>query len=157
MRKTLKWALLLLTVAWCFFIWHFSLADADVSSVSSGRVTDTLNAALESLRASYRLPHDFVRKAAHFTEFLVLGVLLSVTLIAFRAKSISFVALPSVFAVAAIDEFLQIFSPGRAAAFPDVLLDTAGGVCGMLIVIGFAALFQRRGETRKSENPEKNS
>lgn len=40
-----------------------------------------------------------------------------------------------VFLSAAGDELHQYFVPGRYASFLDVLLDTWGGVCGMLFCI----------------------
>ena len=39
------------------------------------------------------------------------------------------------FRSATVDELLQFASPGRAPAFTDVLLDTAGGVCGWLTFV----------------------
>ena len=157
MRKIVAWTLLALTIFWCFFIWHFSLADASASDVSSGRVTETLNTALENLHTEFRVGQHFVRKAAHFCEFFALGILLSATLVAFRVKYAFYLSLPILFAVAAIDECLQLFSPGRAAALSDVLLDTSGGICGILLVFGAAIWCRWREENEKSEKPEKNT
>ena len=36
---------------------------------------------------------------------------------------------------AGMDEFHQYFIPGRFASFKDVLIDTAGGIAGILVII----------------------
>ena len=75
-----------------------------------------------------------IRKAGHFSEYLILAVLF----LRYRkhqgssGKSV-FYALLFVFLYASSDEFHQSYIPGRGPAFSDVLIDTAGGLTGVML------------------------
>jgi len=82
--------------------------------------------------------HALIRKAAHVTEYFVLGLLLLRT---FRGGSVSswswrwpIFALIVVALWAASDEFHQSFVSSRTASAGDVAIDTAGGVFAQLVV-----------------------
>jgi VanZ family protein len=47
-----------------------------------------------------------------------------------------------VFAYAASDEFHQIFVPNRTALVSDVLIDTSGGVAGLLLLWLWRKMFK---------------
>lgn len=75
-----------------------------------------------------------IRKAGHFSEYLILAVLF----LRYRKQQGSsgksvFYALLFVFLYASSDEFHQSFIPGRGPAFSDVLIDTAGGLTGVML------------------------
>ena len=81
--------------------------------------------------------HVLIRKAAHVTEYFVLGLLLFRT---FRGDSVSswswrwsFFALIVVVVWAAGDEFHQSFVPTRTASAVDVAIDTAGGILAQCV------------------------
>jgi VanZ family protein len=140
MRKYGKWILTAATVLWCAVIWQFSLAPDATSSATSGVVREFLNDALSSAGLSFQFTPLMVRKIAHFSEFFVLGALLFFTL---RAHGIPYYLPLSVTLgalVAAVDECIQIFVPGRGPAVSDVLLDTAGALSGALTLWGILAL-----------------
>lgn len=75
-----------------------------------------------------------VRKAGHFTEYLILAILF---LRFSKQRGLSgksaFYAVLFVFLYASSDEFHQSFIPGRGPAFSDILIDTAGGFTGVLL------------------------
>jgi VanZ family protein len=86
--------------------------------------------------AELRALHQGVRKLAHFTEYLVLSVLLYRALRGdqrwnVRAAGIAF-TLAGLYAVG--DEFHQWFVPGRTAAATDCLIDVSGAAAGQGIV-----------------------
>lgn len=108
--------------------------------------------------------HYYVRKAAHVTEYAVLGIL------ALRALRGSVRGMPSrtlwgmawllATAYAATDEFHQVFVPGRTPKVMDVMLDSAGAIIGIgLMVVAaqrtrtlrLADLAHRNAETLKAE------
>lgn len=135
-----------LSAAQIWFIFSNSLQTADDSSVRSGRLLTWLNRLLCSLRIDIVMTEHFIRKAAHFTEYTVLGVLLCVTLVLYlnkRLKAFS-AALIAGAAVAACDELLQRFSDGRSGQLSDVLLDIGGVLCGAAVVIGIVSLTVRK-------------
>ena len=89
--------------------------------------------------------HYAVRKAAHFTEYLILSVLLYRALRGterwnFRAATLALVVSAL---YAASDELHQLFVPGRTAAAADCLIDVSGAAAGQGLVAARARV-QRR-------------
>ena len=110
---------LALTVLWLCVIWGHSMMPAE----SSGNESNSLS---EWLMQYLPWMNDYViRKAAHFTEYAVLGGLVFG---AFPQRGRTAV-MESVFAgflAAFLDETIQLFSPGRSGQISDVWLDLAG-------------------------------
>ena len=76
-----------------------------------------------------------VRKAAHFIEYLILGILLYFILRVFNVSVInqSIYALFVVLLCAVLDEYFQSFL-ARTSSVSDVLLDFSGGLVGITCV-----------------------
>ena len=72
-----------------------------------------------------------VRKLAHFLEFTVLCWLVCKTYVVFGVSNRASDGYILLFCllVAVIDEYIQLFSPGRASMVKDVLLDFSGALC----------------------------
>ncbi len=111
------------------FIWIQSLLPGAVSAEESGFFARLL-AGLLGLETLPHWLHALVRKAAHFTEFGVLGALWSGY---GRRRPLRATWLYGL-GVAAADECLQFLSPGRGPAVTDVMIDYAGYLCGWLAV-----------------------
>jgi VanZ family protein len=81
-----------------------------------------------------------IRKAAHMTEYAVLGFLLLGALAGKRTEKYKVAAIQA-FAVAVVyassDEIHQYFVPGRACRIYDVGFDSAGALIGILIGMAF--------------------
>ncbi len=110
-------------------IFLFSAQTAAVSRELSAFFTEKVFGALG-------FTEHFVRKAAHFAEFAVLGALIMIFLSTFDIKRI-LCALISVLGsavYAAFDEFHQTFVSGRSGQISDVLLDACGAVFGVSLV-----------------------
>lgn len=91
-----------------------------------------------------------VRKAAHFGEYAVMGILIRVILyreFCGKKKKWFLVAVLWVLLSAAADEWHQYFVPGRCASIRDVLLDTSGGICGILLCSGIISIKKRPGKS----------
>ncbi len=113
-----------------------SLLPAGKSSQESSKILELLNGITEFLGMGRLFTHNLVRKCAHFAEFAVLSACLFGmyrTYIQSLLK-ISLFTSASYFIVAVIDECIQMFSPGRACQFTDVLVDCAGGTCALLFL-----------------------
>ena len=54
--------------------------------------------------------------------------------------------------VAITDECLQLFSPGRACAVNDMILDTCGATTGLLFSLAIFCLFQKVKKNGGSKN-----
>lgn len=136
-----KYLFPILTILWTAMIFSFSLQSGeDSSSISSGLgrwiVQTFLPFAEDLLLGNWEVVHLLVRKAAHFTEFLILGLLVSgsvsglVPCLRFRHKAIAWLICVL---VASCDETIQLFVGGRAGRVTDVLLDSCGALVGVLI------------------------
>lgn len=137
LRIVLTTALVLFT-AWIF---SNSLKVAQDSAAQSQGVTEKVQEVAQvvapgSFAATaqgedFKLLDAYVRTAAHFLEFMCLGVLSYWTYCAYTQKK-RWMFIPFVTSVLTglVDEILQIFSNGRAFEFADLLVDWSGALLG---------------------------
>ncbi len=133
-----------LTAAMMVLIFLFSTEDAEHSDRTSGSISRAIIPVVypdyeqktpETQREYYDSIQHVVRKAAHFTEYAILGALLRLCLESwFGRKKWVF---PSAWAAgtlyAVTDELHQLMIIGRSGQWTDVLLDSAGVLTGVLI------------------------
>lgn len=124
------WILLVLLLG---FIWGHSLQNGTVSQAESQSVLHLTLARWGSLPGMGYLNFYTIRKLAHLTEFAALGMVLS-GLAGFYGKRSLFSVLCWGACVGAVDEWIQLFSPGRSAQLSDVVLDTCGVLAGALVL-----------------------
>ena len=135
-----------LALAGCiWFIFSNSMAVADVSSVSSGRVLQLLQAVLRRLghpALAQRLTMHIVRKMAHFCEYTLEGFLLMLCMRVYSRHPLRHITVPMLAGVltALTDETIQLFSQGRSSQVTDVWLDSAGVLAGILTALVLMAL-----------------
>ena len=131
MKKRILDILILLNLA---LIWGNSMLTGLSSEAVSGGILALLGRFLPVLLTE--AGHTLLRKAAHFSEFALLGLLYCgrhrlvkgeapVHLMGFGL------------AVACIDETIQIFTPGRASSLIDVWIDASGFALGLLLIVIF--------------------
>lgn len=82
-----------------------------------------------------------VRKAAHFTVYLILGMLVMSFLTEFDFKHILIVALLICCFYSVSDEYHQTFVEGRSGEVRDVCIDTSGALLG---IVGFYEIKKKR-------------
>ena len=127
-----------------FHIIRFSSKPGEISAQQSESLSEFIVGIFEKIsKTDFDLTEDqffrfesFIRKAAHFSEYALLGFLVySLFLlwgkIDFKAAGQSFLLVVS---LASFDEFLQIFIPERFALVKDVVIDSIGCVAGMLMM-----------------------
>ena len=133
-RKILFWCALALSILWLLFIFSNSLDTGVESDQKSSSVTQFINNVLHAIGIKGDIPHATVRKLAHFGEFAILAVFVSITLLLFPKKLPTLhcaIFCPVICLVCAyLDETIQIFSAGRGAQLSDVAIDTFGAICG---------------------------
>ena len=161
-------AVVLLLLCNLALIFSFSAESGEASGNRSAGITRTVlrilypgfenmeETAAEALLTS---THHFIRKAAHFSEFALLGVLstlLALLLLwgfpALKLKYWMTVLFPLLFCLlyAISDEIHQIFT-GRGPRATDVLIDFAGAVAGFVLVQGIAFLIRTLIRLRKEK------
>jgi len=130
----LSWAAVLL---WMLLIFYFSSQAAEQSDKLSGGIAEIIGRFLAHIIPGYGfdlvLFDRILRKAAHFSIYLVLGVLVSDALkrSGIKGRKLIAFALGICILYAASDEFHQLFVSGRGGQATDVLLDSAGAMLGI--------------------------
>lgn len=140
-----------ITIGFILFIFSNSLYPGPESGRQSQFVMNLINHFLASIKTNFALTEHFIRKSGHFTEYFILGILLTLTARAYRfqkAESV-FIKLFLLLLVPVFDEFIQVFTPERGSSVADVLLDFCGGCAGMLICLLFLHLSRFKKSRKK--------
>ena len=141
---------MLTALLWTAVIFAMSLRPADASNQLSMGTLKRLLAVLgldDLPAAQWDVLHHLLRKCAHFAEYFLLGVLWFGR---FRAA-----AMPQAWGkawwiatmTAAADESLQRFVEGRSGQLSDILLDSAGALTGILLMLYACAAAGKRHKT----------
>lgn len=125
-RPVLFWLFLLLSIAWAVFIFCRSAQPASSSSEESGRLLTFLQQYFPWLTVF------LIRKAAHLTEFFILGALVSCAVRA-AGKNIPWFAMGAGLLVAVTDELIQLTQDGRSCEVRDILIDFAGAAVAAVV------------------------
>lgn len=141
-RKTI---FLIAAVLWMTVIFLFSSRNGDTSAQDSGRIGRLVgeifvpgfkdwDADRQTVFAG-TVDHP-IRKAAHASEYAVLGILIFGVVYERRKSRVRCLFLPWLLgtAYAATDELHQLLVPGRSGQVSDVVIDSAGVLAGVLVI-----------------------
>ena len=146
MKKTIFAVLLVL---WMGFIFSMSCENAEKSSNTSGQ---TIRVVLSTVPEFEKQPEEvkvniieelqfIVRKSAHFIGYMILGILASGLILQYENINKKY---PLAFLICVIyaisDEIHQLFVPGRSGQVRDVLIDSAGSLLGIILVMAFVKI-----------------
>lgn len=133
-----------LIIMYCIF--SFSAQDGTSSSRLSSQVSyqaiytlnDVLNMDLSEkqvTRAVNRI-HFYVRKAAHFTEYMLLAMSIALPLYVYGVRNLWLLLSVGIICVgyASLDELHQLFVSGRGASVRDVMIDSLGSFTGIILM-----------------------
>ena len=139
-KKIIFW---ILTALFIVFIFSNSFKAAEVSKLDSGFVMELVNKIVSFFSPGVTVSHQFVRKAAHFSEYAFLGLLVLNLYVAYEEKfskifSFLFIGL----SVSVTDETIQLFASGRSGEVADILLDFSGFIIGMIFTRIFITLLR---------------
>lgn len=137
MKKRILTALIILNLG---LIWGNSLMNDTRSEAISGGVLAFLGQFLPVLLTA--AGHTFLRKAAHFSEFALLGLLYCGRHRLVRRET-PLHLMGFGLAVACIDETIQIFTPGRASSLIDVWIDTSGFALGLAVIYFATTIYNK--------------
>lgn len=126
-------------------IFSFSADNAEESSAISAKVTDFLVQMYYKYTGGQAvvaetvegLPiEEVIRKLAHFTEYMLVGLLSYGIAVLWMEKQLTcfLLVLLQLIVSGAFDEIHQYFVPGRYASVIDVVIDTAGGIAGIILL-----------------------
>lgn len=157
-KKIILFAMLIACMASIFF---FSSQNADRSGTLSKGVTYYISKIFvpdfsdmseeEQIETVNRL-HHYVRKAAHFSIYFLLGSVAFLNSNEYIRKKAVAAAVSSFFclAYAASDEYHQTFTSGRCGNPTDVIIDFSGALTGTIIMICLIKIFHKIKEKRKT-------
>lgn len=143
-------------------IFVFSSQNADISGnlsegitykIASLTVKDFETFSYEKQKEIVEGMHFYIRKAAHFSEYALLGVIAFLNSILYftKTKTRFFTTLPFCLLYAATDEMHQLFTDGRCGSPVDVMIDFSGAVTGTVFIFivmkAAAALSKRKSRT----------
>ena len=150
----LRILLILLTITVMVVIFMLSADDADASKAKSEVISDSL---IYRILASFdwneeqteKITHitvKIVRKTAHFSEYALLGMLLTGVCLSFgKQYDVTFAVSQGVSSLYAVsDELHQYFVPGRSCQLSDMVLDSCGAAVGIGILLLIVWLIRRR-------------
>lgn len=144
-KAIFKFLYIILIIAVCTFIFSNSVYSKEDSADTSGRIMNFLNNLLDFLHIPIKLNQHFVRKAAHFTEFFILGASLFGYTVFFGTPSIN----NSVYCcflsclVAMSDETIQYFTE-RGSMLLDVWLDFSSASLAIFLLYLFWNIKNKR-------------
>lgn len=147
-KKIITVILLIMLLAVYAMIFSFSADNGEASSDISTKVTKWLvqvysriingpGEAGAAVPAANDALEGLIRKLAHFAEYMAVGFLsCGIIIMWVRKTSKSFIIVVIQLVISAgFDEIHQYFVPGRNSSVRDVMIDTAGGIAGMLIIL----------------------
>ncbi len=134
-----------------YFIYSFSAQDGTSSSQLSLSVSHKIIHVVDHIfdfelteeqidNGSEKI-HYYIRKTAHFTEYFILAVAISLPLYVYGIRGIWLMLTALILCVgfACLDEYHQLFVFGRGASKKDVLIDSFGSLSGIVFtrIIGY--------------------
>jgi VanZ family protein len=133
-------------IAWAGVIW--TLSGGGFSGERTGAVILPLLSTLlpSATPGQLEVVHQGIRKLAHFTEYLILSLLLYRALDVEGRWSLRVAVLALVLAglYAGSDELHQWFVPGRGARVSDCLIDVSGAAAGQALLAARAQRLRPR-------------
>lgn len=135
MRKKIFIAL---AIIWMGVIFYMSNQPASVSSIHSGNTINIISKLpiignIMEYLTSINLGEFIVRKCAHMFSYCILAIFLFMSVYEYNIKKAMIIAFLGTFLYACSDEFHQLFISGRSGEFRDVIIDSTGGIIGIIV------------------------
>lgn len=141
----LRGILIILLMLTFIQIFSFSNQNGTESSGISKKVTTAITKNVKKIKSLDKKEQEHVlekiekiiRKLAHFSIYMVVGILMMSLMSTYPIKQIDRIATSLITGIlyASSDEIHQIFIPMRSAMITDVLIDTLGVATGIILVI----------------------
>ena len=148
-----KFAKLLILFVWMGVIFYFSAQPDVQSEVTSNLAAEIIykvysfllrnSAHLSQSEFMFRYVQP-IRKLAHFSEFMILTILLFINVIEYRKNNVYLISFVLGLLYAISDEIHQLFVINRHCSIYDVMIDSAGCFLGILICHLFYERWKKR-------------
>ena len=131
-KKIILWTIVITYTLWIF---HNSAQTGKVSANLSQTLSYRIYDSLQFLHfIPFQLFHTLIRKFAHFSEYALLGILVStVSSHTIQERKQKMIIILWMVLTPIIDEGIQYFTPGRSAELRDCFIDMCGYSFGFLI------------------------
>lgn len=132
-KKLALWGMVLVATALIFF---FSTEPGGVSKLRTYNITEFVARGVGKLiDIDFSKLHYYIRKGAHFFEYLMLAFMMSLALRNSSRRSIkqSIVVFLLCILFACFDEGIQLFTAGRSGRIHDVIIDSFGALMGIMM------------------------
>ena len=152
LKKVIKWILVIICMLTIFFL-------SNDTANESSKKSDGLIVKVSEVFVGHKLSQEereekidryvkFIRKSAHFTLYLILGLLIINAIYEYKLEDTKTIllALSLAFLYATSDEFHQLFVPGRSGEVLDVLIDTLGSLTGIMLYYYGNLLWRKKHE-----------
>ena len=160
----LRVILIILLRGMFYIIFGFSSQDGEESSGISRKITEKITKNVKSIQEKpanekeeiiYKI-EKVIRKIAHFSIYTVVGILLMSLMSTYNLgnKKRTIISLVLGIIYASLDEFHQLFTPGRSAQITDVIIDSMGVMLGILLVMLVIKIYKILHKTEQRE-PQK--
>lgn len=126
MKKVIS---ILLVIAWMIIIFLMSSFTATESTSQSNVIVEFICNLFDI--NNMNIISLIIRKLAHFTEYLILGLLVANMLKYYDKKVYIGIIICILYAIS--DEVHQLFVPGRSCQILDMFIDTIGSSTGIII------------------------
>lgn len=153
--KILKIILSILVITMCSVIFIFSSQSGKesqgISKKISNKIIETTTATTNE-KTKLSKVNKIIRKCAHFSLYMVLGICVMLLLNSFEIKNTKQIVITLLFGViyALSDEFHQSFTPDRTPSILDVMIDSFGIIIGICIVLIIIKIIKNRKEKYSS-------
>jgi len=126
MKKRLS---VILVIIWMLVIFIMSSFNSNDSSSQSNFIVNIISIIFNINNID--VLSLIIRKMAHFTEYLILGLLVCNLIKQYNKKM--FIAFIICILYAISDEIHQLFVDGRSCQLFDIMIDSVGSTCGILL------------------------
>ena len=116
---------------WMFLIFIMSSFDATESTNQSNFIVNIITNIFKI--ENIELLSFIIRKLAHFTEYLILGLLVANMFTKNNINNLYLISIILCIIYATSDEIHQLFVPGRACQLRDILIDSIGSITGVYL------------------------
>lgn len=121
---------IILVILWMSLIFILSSANSTESNNQSNYIVNIISNILNISNTT--ILSYIIRKAAHFTEYLILGILVNNMIKLYNKKAYIAIIICILYAIS--DEFHQSLVPGRSPQIQDIFIDSIGSIIGIYLL-----------------------